>query len=93
MSLEKIFFGWPYISVIAPNIITNPGELLQKTFYNSGKVKFFIENKIDYPKNIVEDNYLLNKGFNKKTLNNEFQTTILFNNQENIEPDIVICCY
>ena len=41
----------------------------------------------------MSDNYLLSKGLKKKTINFDFPTTVLFNNEENMSPDIVICCY
>jgi len=92
-NLEKIFFGWPNVSVFAPNILTDPGMLFQQVFKENTCVKFFIENKTDYPKNIIKIDYLRNKGLTKKIINSDFPTTVLFNNEENIDPDILICCY
>ena len=92
-SLEKIFFGWPNVSVFATNILTDPGMLFKQVFKENTSVKFFIENKTDYPKTIIEDKYLLSKGLKKETINTDFPTTVLFNNEENVDPDFVICCY
>ena len=52
-NLEKLFLGWPNIDVIATNIITDPYELLLDTYNSNAKVKFFLENKIDYSKKIL----------------------------------------
>jgi len=92
-SLEKIFFGWPNVSVFAPNILTDPGILFQQVFGEKTRVKLFIETKKDYPKTIIDDKYLHSKGLKREILNTSFPTTVLFNNEENIDPDFVICCY
>ena len=92
-NLEKIFFGWPNVSVFAPNILTDPGYLFKKVFQDDTSVKFFIENKVDYPKAILEKDYLLKKGLIRKTINDDFPTTILYNNEEKADPDLLICCY
>ncbi len=92
-NLEKIFFGWPSISVISPNILNNPGELLENTYYSEGKLKFFIESKTDYSKKIVDATHLKNSGLKKKSINSQFPTTILYNNEDGVESDVVLCCY
>ena len=52
-SLEKLYFGLPNIFVIAPSIIDHPGGLLRKAL-NIGYPVLFIENKVDYPKRLLE---------------------------------------
>ena len=46
-SLEKIFFGWPNVSVFAANILTDPGILFKQVFREKTRVRLFIENKRD----------------------------------------------
>lgn len=54
-SIEKIFFGVPYINVFAANILNDPGKLLKKAV-NYKEPVIFIENKLDYAKEIISDN-------------------------------------
>jgi pyruvate/2-oxoglutarate/acetoin dehydrogenase E1 component len=53
-SIEKIFLGIPGIEIIAPNILVSPGELLQ-TALTSGKPTLFVENKLDYSRELLLD--------------------------------------
>ena len=53
-SLEKIFMGIPGIQVIAPSIAYSPGELLCLAM-NSGIPSLFVENKLDYPRDLTGD--------------------------------------
>ena len=81
-SLEKLFMGFPDIWVISPSILHNPGDLLIKAV-NLGKPVLFVENKLDYTKNMLvetkasEDHYieLSNSEFPliKTTMKDEFE--------------------
>ncbi len=53
-SLEKIFMGIPGIQVIAPSIATDPGDLFNRAI-ESGVPTLFVENKLDYPKELLPD--------------------------------------
>jgi len=55
-SLEKMFLGIPGLDVIATNIYSDPGILLKEAM-EKGKPTLFIENKTDYPKELVLDNF------------------------------------
>lgn len=55
-SLEKIFLGIPGLSIVAANIFCNPGELLKESI-ESGQPSLFIENKLDYPKEVMLDGF------------------------------------
>lgn len=52
-SIEKLFFGMPNINIFTPNILGKPGELLKRAI-NSGKPSLFIENKLDYNRDLIE---------------------------------------
>lgn len=51
-SIEKMFLGVPGLRVVAPNIYCDPGDLL-KSVMSDGKPTLFIENKLDYPKELI----------------------------------------
>lgn len=51
-SLEKMFLGIPGLAVIAANAYMDPGELLKKSI-GTGKPTLFIENKLDYPRELI----------------------------------------
>ncbi|SFB94368.1 transketolase C-terminal domain-containing protein [Butyrivibrio sp. YAB3001] len=53
-SLEKMFMGIPGIQVVAPSIAYSPGEVLQ-TSIESGVPTLFVENKLDYPRELLMD--------------------------------------
>lgn len=53
-TLEKIFFGIPDISIFAPNILSRPGEMLKKAVAYGVPV-IFIENKLDYSRELILD--------------------------------------
>jgi acetoin:2,6-dichlorophenolindophenol oxidoreductase subunit beta len=46
-SLEKLYLGLPYINLIIPSVLADPGELLVKSMA-LGEPVLFIENKLDY---------------------------------------------
>lgn len=61
-SLEKMYFGVPNVTIFAPNILDNPGELLgQAIGYKS--LVLFIENKLDYFRGLIysDDKYTINR--------------------------------
>ena len=55
-SLEKLFLGIPGIRVVAANAYSNPGLLLKQAI-GSGKPTVFVENKMDYPKELVLEGF------------------------------------
>lgn len=55
-SLEKMFLGIPGLDVVAANIYSDPGVLL-KAAMEKGKPTLFIENKLDYPKELVLEDF------------------------------------
>lgn len=57
-TIEKLFFGVPGLSIYAPNIFTDPGDLLNKIIFESDDPVLFIENKIQYTQDIVLSNGL-----------------------------------
>ncbi|MCK5848525.1 MAG: alpha-ketoacid dehydrogenase subunit beta [Caldisericia bacterium] len=58
-SLERLFFGIPGITVIAPSIINSPGKMITKSVYCNRPI-IFIENKLDYSKVLLPTNKLIN---------------------------------
>ncbi len=53
-SLEKLFFGVPFVHVVAPNLLTDPGELLAQSL-SIDRTVLFVEHKLHYPKDILAD--------------------------------------
>lgn len=47
-TIEKLFLGFPGLSIFAPNIFTDPGDLLYKTIFEVDDPVLFIEHKIQY---------------------------------------------
>ena len=62
-SLEKMYFGIPNVTIFAPNILGNPGELLEQAIGYKSLV-LFIENKLDYFRGLIrclDDKYIISR--------------------------------
>jgi pyruvate/2-oxoglutarate/acetoin dehydrogenase E1 component len=46
-SLEKIYLGLPYLNIVIPSILADPGQLLENSIM-LGEPVLFVENKLDY---------------------------------------------
>ena len=51
-SIERLVFGIPNIHVVAPSILHSPGDLLNESI-ETGGIFVFIENKLDYARNLL----------------------------------------
>lgn len=86
-SLEKLFMGVPGLQVIAPSIAVDPGELFNRSL-DSGIPTLFVENKLDYPKEILGE-----KGdFWCKKVSDDYFPNVSFC-AEGEEPDITLITY
>ncbi len=92
-NLEKLFFGWPNIEIFAPNIVVDPNLTLSEAYFSQKKVKIFIEDKLDYTRNILSKNQLEKDGFLSKNLNKKENTTILSNSADMLKSDFVVISY
>jgi pyruvate/2-oxoglutarate/acetoin dehydrogenase E1 component len=92
-NLEKIFFGFPNLEIISQNILIDPYKALIDTYDSEFNVKIFLENKLDYAKEIVSNDFLIDNGFSSKILSERLETKILSNSKNLNEPDIFIICY
>lgn len=92
-SLEKLYLGWPNVELISANIVSDPYRLLVNAFNRDAKVKFFLENKIDYATTPLESKDLYLKGFHQEATNTDFPTVIIRNNDIDKDSDVTICCY
>lgn len=59
-SLEKMYLGIPGLQVIAPNILSHPGHLLSQAL-DAGIPTLFVENKLDYPRELWTEDDLLER--------------------------------
>lgn len=91
-TLEKIYFGWPHVGVISPNLLVDPAKILISAFYKKSGITLFIENKLDYSHNLIDPAILSSKGFHVTIQGDDFPVTIL-SNAEGDYPDVVLCCY
>lgn len=49
-TLEKLYLGVPGLRVLAPNTLSDPGELLKRAVLEQDDPVLFVENKVLYPK-------------------------------------------
>ena len=88
-SLETIMFSVPGISVVAPSILHDPGLLLKKSIQRKSPV-LFVENKMSYPKELVEAHDL----FHIHQSNDEFPIAeVRIIGEEETISDIAIIAY
>lgn len=92
-TLEKLYFGWPDVAVIAPSLALSPRALLQAAFRSPAAVKFFIENKSDYPQEPWTDQALAARGFRREVREGDLPLTLLHTTRPGEAPDLVLCCY
>lgn len=83
-SLEKMFLGIPGLNIIVANIFINVGGLLIQTI-EEGTPALFIENKLDYPKELLLQNFDI---FERTELNGNVRISI-----ENESPELTIITY
>jgi len=89
-SLEKLLIGYPDIWIISPSILHNPGNLLIKSL-NLGKPILFVENKLDYTRNMLEETKSA-KDHYIELFNSEFPL-IKVTMKDELESDYVIVTY
>ena len=93
-NLEKLFFGWPNIDIFATNIICDPYQLLLDVYNSKTNVKFFLENKIDYTKEILNISDLEKQGFKLEVIKkSDVVDNLIYNSDKANESDITFCCY
>lgn len=64
-TMEKIFLGVPGLRVLAPNTLSDPGELLRKAILEDNRPVLFIENKLLYINPMLDNDAL--KDFDIET--------------------------
>ncbi len=53
-TLEKLYLGVPGLRVLAPNTLSDPGELLRRAILEQDDPVLFVENKVLYPKQVAD---------------------------------------
>lgn len=54
-TIEKLFLGVPDFYIYAPNIFINPGDLLNNAIFSVHEPVLFIENKIQYSQQLIDE--------------------------------------
>jgi len=88
-SLEKIFFGIPDIIIIAPSLVNTPFFMV-KEFINHQGLTLFIENKLSYGFNLIDDAQLSKKGFSVLRTKDVYETVIM---SMDSHPDVTMVTY
>ena len=92
-NLEKIFFGFPNLEVVSPNLLIDPYITLNEFYESDINVKIFLENKLDYAKNIISKDFLIDNEFEVNDISTKLNTKILTNSKDLDNPDIFLMCY
>ena len=88
-SIEKIYMGIPGIQIVSPSIAFSPGELLKKAL-ESGIPSLFVENKLDYPRELLDER---SKFWEKDVVDNENGFPIVRIKPLDGKPDATIITY
>jgi pyruvate/2-oxoglutarate/acetoin dehydrogenase E1 component len=93
-SLESLFLSVPGLTIIAPSIYHNPGELLKYSVIGNDNPILFIESKTDYPKSLI-DKRNINEFLIFKTISlvNKDYPTISIGLVEDVDPDVTLITY
>ena len=91
-TLEPIFFNIPNLKIIAPSHFHNPGALLANAVLKECNPVLFIENKILYPENLINENSI-DDIFNYNIIFESDYPAIKLSNKDTKKSDILIICY
>ena len=86
-------FGFPNLEIVSPNILIDPYKTLRDIYNSELNVKIFLENKLDYAKEIISNDFLIDNEFKTESLSKYLETKILSNSKNLSEPDIFMICY
>ncbi len=90
-SLETMFLGIPHLTVVAPSLYHDPGEMLRRAVAEPGPV-LFVENKLLYPLRIERDGEG-RYGRTERRNASGYSTVGLTNYRDTNEPDVVLVTY
>ncbi|MDR0221700.1 MAG: hypothetical protein LBI54_09905 [Lachnospiraceae bacterium] len=90
-SLERIFFGIPNITVIAPTPYHNPGQLLLNAYLHMAAPVVFIENKAFYAEKLMVESEQKQGDFYTQSGGSLFPTLRLAPSRDDAEVSII--CY
>ena len=88
-SIEKLFLGIPGLTVVAPSVLTDPGEMLYRAVVHHDCPLLFIENKAMYTQETLD---VVDEEFSVKRTEGMFPTFTL-SLAEGEDPDIVLIAY
>ena len=91
-SIEKLFFGIPGLTVVAPSVLNDPGEILYRAVAHHDSPLLFIENKAMYTQETLDISNGCVKEFSVKKTDSMFPTFTL-SLAEDEDPNIVLMAY
>ena len=87
-SLESFLANIPQLNIYSPSIFHNPGEILKQIVSNNKGINVFSENKLNYPKNLIDEKNIREGLSIKKSINNE--NIVYISNMNFEDPDLLI---
>jgi pyruvate/2-oxoglutarate/acetoin dehydrogenase E1 component len=94
-SLEAMFMGVPFLSIVAPSHFHNPGELLKQVVMNEQDPVLFVENKSLYSNRLLSLDHKENGGLYGRivTQHNSAYPTISLAMVPDEMPDVTLISY
>ena len=100
-TIEKLFMGVPNLSIFAPNIFIDPGELLLNSIFSVDNPVLYVENKIQYTQNLVDEHdlqdFLITRSdphpANNKEAKNNFASPTQLSLRDTPPPIVTIATY
>ena len=87
-SLEPFLANIPQLNIYSPSIYHNPGELLKQVVFSNEGINIFSENKLNYPKKLInEDN--MREGLSLRSSSNNGKT-VYISNMDFEDPELLI---
>ena len=84
-SLERLFLGFPELSIVAPSLYHEPGRLLQQAIADERPV-LFVEHKLLYPARLAQAEETLADG-------SAYPTAVVRNHSRDERADVVFVSY
>ena len=92
-TLEKLFLGVPGLRVLAPNTLSDPGQLLLDAILRDPGPVFFVENKLLYLKEVLGQEALAEYQVEQNTPTDSYAATTRLQIQGAPKPTLTLVAY
>jgi pyruvate/2-oxoglutarate/acetoin dehydrogenase E1 component len=92
-TLEKLYIGVPGLRTLAPNTLSDPGDLLRKAILEDDGPVFFVENKLLYLKPVLDNHALPDFEIEESFAPESYAPTHTLRLKGAPAPTLTLCAY